>query len=503
MLRTLLTALVLALATPARAAGPVARAIARSEVSGTSGLDVAEVTLELPGSGRWTAHRTHLEHDAFGTTWIGEVSDAAGGRVTITHRRATTSGVAMIEGRTFELRSDLAGRLVATEVRTDALPPQEPTVLPGAPSVHKPDPVDWRALGLLPADVAPVMQDLLVLYTAAAARRYGAPVLEGMILGGVAAANAAYRDSGVGITLRLVGLQRSATVTEAPSGMIETLARVRSSAEVARLRDQYGADLVLLVNENDDWCGYAYIMYHASPAYADDAFAAVRSNCLSTESIAHEVGHLQGLMHDRETMADDGALPYGHGYRRCERGGFRDVMAYQCSDVDVPRLRLFSNPDRTYHGVPVGIAYETDPAHSADAARALNETAALVARYRASADATAPGAPVALTAYSQGRAARLAWRDLATDTRAFIVERADTGNFVEIARLGPRASAFRDGTVAPGRSYSYRVRASNGAGTSPASNAVTVTIAAGGAPALEPAAPHRTLRSGHSLLQRR
>ncbi|HET7204901.1 MAG TPA: M12 family metallo-peptidase [Steroidobacteraceae bacterium] len=450
-------------------------------------LEAAELEVVLPDGGALTARRKHLDRVGTTVTWTGEIAEVPGSRVSITRHRAAVTGTANLDGRTFELQPARRGGYLLEEVDPASLPPLEPPLRHDR-AIAKTTGFDERAFGLLSADVAPVMQDVLILYTAASARRRGASTLESMIVGGLAAANEAYRDSGVGITLRLVGLQQSATIAEAPGGIVDTLARLAASAEAAALRDRLGADMVLLVNESDDWCGWAYIMYRPSRTYAADAFGAVQSRCISSESIAHEVGHIQGLVHDRDTMEYDGALPYGHGYRVCQRGGFRDVMAYPCSGIDVPRLRLFSNPDRQHRGMPTGIAYESDPARSADAARALNDTAAIVAAYRDGAPAGTPSAPSGLVASGRRGVARLAWRHAAGDESGFAIDRSAGGDFVEIARLGPRVTGFVDTTVARRRAYSYRVRALGHDGSSRASNVAVVTIAGG------PARRHEDVR---------
>ena len=446
-----------------------------------AGLDAASLALVLPDGRAVVAQRTHLERGANSATWSGEVVDAPDSRVSLTSHRGTVTGVVSLDGRTFELRPAASGRHVFEEIDTAGLPPLEPSFVP-PPTQAKSDPLPFRALGYASAASVPVTHDVLILYTAASARRYGGATLQSMIVGGVAATNEAYRQSGVGITLRLVGLQQAATIAESRSGMVETLASLGRSEEASKLRDRYAADIVLLVNESDDWCGYAYIMHEPVPAYASQAFGAVQARCLSSESIAHEIGHIQGLMHDRDTRDEDGALPYGHGFRVCERGGFRDVMSYRCPHVEVPRVRLFSNPDRAYRGVPTGIAHESDPERSADAARALNETAALVAGYRDAAPVTgAPRAPVDLTASGRRGVVRLGWRALDWSGSGFAVERSSGGEFVEIARLDAGVTRFLDTTVMRRATYAYRVRALGTDGASSASSAVTVSIRDGGA----------------------
>ena len=419
-------------------------------------LDARHISVTLPDGTMLVADRHHLEQFEERTTWIGSFRGEPGGRLSITRLAGIVTGVAEHAGVLYELRPDSEGRHVLYPVDTSRLPDIEPGASQASRKTQPASP-STAVVGELPANFVPVTHDLLVLYTAASAARYGGGTLQSMVVNAVAAVNEAYRNSDVGITLRLVGLT-PADVIEAPSGMVETLDRLSASAAANRARDATGADLVVLVNESRDWCGYAYIMWSPSIRYADTAFGSAYSGCLSSDILAHEVGHLQGLMHDRATEPANGALPYGHGYRVCEANGFRDLMSYSCPGISVPRLRSFSNPSRFRNGLPLGIAYETNPALSADAARALNETAPIVAAYRPAAVPANLVAPTQLTGNSDQAVVRLTWLDGSTGESGFKVRRSDAGApFQEIASLPPDSRRFLDDTVAAGRAYSYQV----------------------------------------------
>lgn len=91
-----------------------------------------------------------------------------------------------------------------------------------------------------------------------------------------------------------------------------------------------------------------------------------------------------------------------------------------------------------------------------------------------------PKAPVDLMAVVVGGSqVILAWTECGAGGLGFRIERAEgivsAGPFTEIGGVGPHVTAFRDGSVKPFTTYSYRVHAWNAAGDSSPSNVVAVT----------------------------
>lgn len=91
-----------------------------------------------------------------------------------------------------------------------------------------------------------------------------------------------------------------------------------------------------------------------------------------------------------------------------------------------------------------------------------------------------PQAPVDLMAVAVGGfQVILAWTECGEGGLGFRIERADgIGSaclFSEIGGTGPHVAAFRDGSVKPCTTFSYRVHAWNASGDSPPSNVVEVT----------------------------
>ena len=92
-----------------------------------------------------------------------------------------------------------------------------------------------------------------------------------------------------------------------------------------------------------------------------------------------------------------------------------------------------------------------------------------------------PSAPVDLVAVAVGDCqVILAWTECGAGGLGFRIERAVCNSpctpFVEIGEVGPHVAAFRDGSVNPGTTYSYRVHAWNASGDSSPSNVVEVTM---------------------------
>ena len=133
------------------------------------------------------------------------------------------------------------------------------------------------------------------------------------------------------------------------------------------------------------------------PSRTPDAYAVVASNCLSSQSLAHELGHLQGLDHNRENKANSNKYALLLRLSRVyPTDGFRDIMSYACSTIAVPRVLQFSTRTSYYSGYATGVSYEASPTTAAETARTLNDTATTVAGYMASSTstATAPSQPV-------------------------------------------------------------------------------------------------------------
>lgn len=295
----------------------------------------------------------------------------------------------------------------------------ERPVRPAGPEEAPPDGEDVRTWDLMqsmmpsaPAAAAagPILGngpiiDVYVFYTDDA--RVGAGGIDNIqdeIALAVLGTNQAYYDSGVNQRIRLAGMSE-VWYTESLSARTD-LTRLETARDgflddVFTIRDRYKADIVSLWTEQlgDRECGLGNVMMTVSSTFERRAFHVVKRECATDQfSFAHELGHNMGLLHD--WFKDSGTKPYdyAHGYLDIA-DGWRTIMAYadaaDCSDEVSPcpapsqrktpgapasqRIGRFSNPNRYFNGRPTGSTSSTRPAN---AAKALNNTAATVAAFR-------------------------------------------------------------------------------------------------------------------------
>ncbi|MCZ6872323.1 MAG: fibronectin type III domain-containing protein [bacterium] len=408
---------------------------------------------------------------------MGNVDGVPGSLVVLTSHQGVIAGSIRLGEALFELTPAGNGQHTLFQVNETALPPDGPhtTIDPTATQENGGDPsTPSRTEPSTSQATAGYVIDLMVIYTSASRSRYGQAGIEALIMSAVESANQAYLNSAIDKQLNIVYMGE---VSYSETGnMGDALTRLRSTSdgymdEVHSLRNAYGADLVAMINEDANYCGIAYVMSSESASFAPWAFSVTLSSCLSNHTLAHEIGHNDGTMHDRDNSSSSGAYPYAYGFRRCvtDGTGFRTIMSYSCSGGT--RISHFSNPNVFYNSFATGIDYDIDPANSADAARSMNNTADTIAAFRLT-TTTPPTAPTNLSAvtisYDQ---IDLSWNDTASEESGFQVEQSlDNLAWSVVASLSANATSYSDTGLTSSTAYFYRVRAYNGAGNSDYSN---------------------------------
>jgi hypothetical protein len=463
------------------ASGTRSRLVAHPELATTRTVELGEL-----GGEPLVAERDRVEKQANGDfVWSGTLRGEPLSRVTLAVRNGQLAGVVdrpLAKGGNqvllLEPRADGGSELIESA--------SDPTAGAGCPELLVPLPPRGRAgkdATTWPAATAanPAVVDVMIVYTPASRVRYGQSGIEGKIMQAVADANTGYQRSGVHVTLRLVHM---AEVPYTETGNILTaLGALLTDGDgvmdmVHQWRNNYAADLVALVGEDNNYCGISYLMGAPDVAFAPFALSVVSSGCLAYQTLHHEFGHSMGLNHDRANASAGGSYPYGYGYLRCamDGTGVRTVMAYPCTSAFAARVNYFSTPDVLYNGRPLGISHEVNPAQSADSARALNMTAHCVAAFR-HLPAPLPAAPEQLSAEAAGTAqVELAWTLSPTNVTGVRLERSLDGlGWAEVAQLPEGTVQHVDEGLAGGATYHYRARCFNSSGYSEFSNVATAT----------------------------
>ena len=454
----------------------------------SSALTKPDFKLRLSGHDL-SVHRVRQVSDKESETWAGQVDGESTSDVTITQHAGAIQGVIHRGGRLYELSGRVNGEQTLIEVDQQSLPEDaHPISQSDALSVAKSG-EQASTQQTMPSSLGGgVVEDLLVVYTAKSCNRYDDPAiggngdgqcdeLEARVINSVQSTNQAFVNSGFGsqfqpLQINLLGMKQ---IDYVEKGRInDTLAMLTNSGgpyaamDVVHMwRDSEGADMVAMVSEDSDACGTAW-SFNGSDKYA---FSVVNSGCLSSLSMAHELGHNFGDEHNRENAGSGARFAYSYGFRHCaaDGSGFRDIMSYDCdktsAGVSVPRVAYYSNPNVYFNGLATGVSGTTDGANNA---LTISRTASQVASFRQAAPTSEPNTPTELSVtVSQDGRALVRWVDMSANESGFRVERSlDGQTWIEVAVLGADATSFLDGGLIPGQNYSYRIRAYNSLGYS-------------------------------------
>lgn len=223
-----------------------------------------------------------------------------------------------------------------------------------------------------PNATIPTMDMLVVYTTKARVAAGGVTSIRTIVQNSIDATNTAFINSQINARVRLV---HSAEVnyTES-SNFSQMLSWLANDPGVATLRNQYSADLVSMLVDNQAYGGIGYLMTDPGPSFEDYAFTVVCWRfATSNNSFPHEVGHNLGCAHDPANSSGQGAYPYSFGHYYA--GVYRTVMAYD-NYCQCPRYLGFSNPSVNYLNRPTGIANQRDNA------RTINQTAPIAVNFR-------------------------------------------------------------------------------------------------------------------------
>lgn len=238
-----------------------------------------------------------------------------------------------------------------------------------------------------PPETTPVQIDVLAFYSPDLVTKRGSvSAVQTEMANLFAVANQSHVDSGSRVRLNAVGVQQLAVPdTDTNSKILNDMSYGRvPGVDLEAMRDSYGADLVTLVRPYHDFdgsCGIAWLggaeLARSSNLAATYAYSVVDVDPCWANTLAHELAHLMGSMHDRGTATSyegdlsHGAYVYSFGRATPE---FATIMAYAHGQPSIP---FFSNPASTRcAGQPCGLPDDTDNVQS------LNRMAPSIAAFR-------------------------------------------------------------------------------------------------------------------------
>lgn len=247
-----------------------------------------------------------------------------------------------------------------------------------------------------PALAAPIVIDVLVVYTDGVSTLYGGDPTS-RINQIFQVTNQIYADSGVNLEVRVAKTMKvSYTDDNAAETALNAITFNQDAAfsGVAAAREQAKADMVILYRpykQTHGSCGVAWVGGNngsVSTGYKGYMYSHIAINSCGDYVTAHELGHNMGLKHSRQQDGVGGVFHYalGHGVVN----SFTTIMAYQnVFNVDywTGKVYKFSNPDILCKNQPCGVD-RNNTSTGADARYALNITGPQIANFYAGAPAS-------------------------------------------------------------------------------------------------------------------
>ncbi len=274
-------------------------------------------------------------------SFIGHVADIKESSVILSVYDGVMSGNITVPGASYQVRYVGERVHVVYEIDQSAFPPERPPIPvydTSNDSSRNSVPVKGDSGGRI---------DVLVAYTPAArSTASGTAAMQSLVALAVTETNTGYSQSQVTQRIRLV---HSTEVSYTESDWNTDLSRLRGKTDgymdnIHALRDQYGADLVVLITEKTDSCGLGYMMTTLSHDFESYGFSVVARNCATGYySFAHEMGHNMGSNHAHDDPVSPPIFPYAYGYKSPTKA-WRTIMAYNCAAPGCDRINFWSNP---------------------------------------------------------------------------------------------------------------------------------------------------------------
>jgi Metallo-peptidase family M12 len=367
----------------------IAKPTGRGELqySGAAADDVGAV-VQLPVHGKnitIVRKESNLQKDG-SILWYGEVQDTGERAMLMLWSNALLTGYFAYNGTIYTVESLGGGVNAFSEMDRRMIPADHPdpggrvdSVAPAPGVTGPPAPIPEPKIEPFPdaertaLEAKDITIKVMLLYTRNVAELYIRKP-EDLLALAIEETNQVFKNSGLGnIKLRLVHSQvvdYDASEDDQFNNLYTMVDGLGPFKDVKKLRDEKHADIVGLIIDNPNGCGLSTRIGPSS----DEAFFVVHHACATvTMSIAHEIGHILGVRHDRFVDQNDHPFAYAHGYVNGSK--WRDIMSYKVGCGGCPRIPYLSNPRVLYKGEPTGTA-------AADSARVILELAERVSKFR-------------------------------------------------------------------------------------------------------------------------
>ena len=350
--------------------------------------DGARLLIPLPGRAPINVIRGRVDTDPSGrVAWYGKVENDPGSFVLFSLVKNVISGqIQLSNGKKYRIAYKGKNVHEIAEIDLSRMPDTRNDMI-------RPDRYDTLNVPMEICADAPNTIDVMVIYTPNAEAGTGADsegelIMESLIYQNIYLTNIAYENSNITQRIRLVHI---AEVAFTESGSHTTDANTiqdptnASMNTIRALRNTHHADIVVIMVETLDLCGWAFIMPSVTPAHEAFAYSLVKRSCADIRfTFPHELGHIMGARHnwhDDPTDLQPYAYNHGHIFHQTVNGenvSWKTIMSANTpADASYPQIEYFSNPNLNKPGTSTPLGNAT-----ANNTLTLNNTASTVAAFR-------------------------------------------------------------------------------------------------------------------------